>query len=395
MPCLRAVSEQPPSEPVASPVPLSSSLPMSSDLGSAVVTLALSINITSNGIHATSRCSSPAGQASLPLRLSLGEPRGFNSLPSSQPPTPQANGPCDLADLQHRLTASLNGPAPAHSPPVKEPIKEQKEPVKDGAGKEATPEAHEDVEPRPRKIDIHDLETELSKLHSSHYATVSTPIPIPVTTAPAATPTGPSPVSSPPAVSPVKTAPSRKISRFSVSVVDEKSVPEPSGPAVSPVPEDPELRALLRRHESERRELATRHERELEEFHARRKQQQQEQQQPERKPVPSPAASPPQGEKAAQPPASNPGSSPGTPTRQTKTFTDDLLRLVQDLGNKSLAEKNKKPDAVEKAPTLNQLRAASQQPSATVPPVTSPSYQLQQGHSLTHAAGTLPSADNA
>jgi hypothetical protein len=57
------------------------------DLGAAFVTVALSINITSNGIYATSRCSSPArapnsanaqgdlsvSTAAVPLKLCLGE----------------------------------------------------------------------------------------------------------------------------------------------------------------------------------------------------------------------------------------------------------------------------------------------------------------------------------
>merc|ERR1711911_435236 len=66
---------------------------------------------------------------------------------------------------------------------------------------------------------------------------------------------------------------------------------------------------------------------------------------------------------------SAPSSSPGTPTRQTKTFTDDLLRLVNDFGSKT---SDKKVDASERAPTLNELQQLQQ--------------QLQQ-HSLTQASG--------
>ena len=94
----------------------------------AFVTVALSINITSNGIYATSRCSSPArgpstghndpsalpvATAGVPLKLSLGEAgtrsAGGSSLPTSQPPTPQACPAMDtyLMDLQHKL-ASLS-----------------------------------------------------------------------------------------------------------------------------------------------------------------------------------------------------------------------------------------------------------------------------------------------
>ena len=82
-------------EPVANvPVPQSgpTQIPTTSnaagnDLGAAFVTVALSINITSNGIYATSRCSSPArapnsanaqgdlsvSTAAVPLKLCLGE----------------------------------------------------------------------------------------------------------------------------------------------------------------------------------------------------------------------------------------------------------------------------------------------------------------------------------
>ena len=212
----------------------------------------------------------------------------------------------------------------------------------------------------------------------------------------------------------------RRISRFCVSLVDEQQRAA-AAPAASAVMDDankdPELRELLLRHEQEKKALIRKHEEELASFHARRKQQQPTApQQPHPHPQPalqrqeateSPRTSSPIARSSpdhtegrgvpipataggAAGPVTNatPGSSPGTPTRQTKTFTDDLLRLVQDLGSKPGAEKSKKAggEGVEKAPTLNQLRAGANG-GAVANLQQQQQQQQQQHHSLTQTAG--------
>ena len=98
--------------------------------------------------------------------------------------------------------------------------------------------------------------------------------------------------------------------------------------------------------------------------------------------------------------SATPGSSPGTPTRQTtKTFTDDLLRLVQGLGSTEKSKNRGSGEEVVKAPTLNQLRAGvngsnvqanQQQPSSPQPQCQQ--QQQQNGHSLTQTAGIFPTS---
>ena len=202
---------------------------------------------------------------------------------------------------------------------------------------------------------------------------------------------------------PPTVTPGRRVSRFSVSVVDERSGAPPEEA------KDPELQELLLRHEQERKALARKHEEELAAFHARRKQPPPQQQTPPvqrqettesvRTPSPGARASPDHGEGRGVPIPNTPGgggggpsvanstpsSSPGTPTRQPKTFTDDLLRLVQDLGSKPGAEKSEKAGGKggEKAPTLNQLRAGATNANLQ------PQQQQQQHHSLTQTAGIL------
>lgn len=494
-----------------------------SDLGAAFVTVALSINITSNGIYATSRCSSPArvpnsnasgcdpsmgiSTTSVPLKLCIAEANaagsrtaGGNSLPTSQPPTPQACPTMDtyLMDLQHKLASlsmanNQNSSGHVHQQQQSySPESTQQLPSPSSSTKEGTPlldavahpvvvdpvdqsterPAQQQQQQRkvlPSTIDIHDLHSELSKLHSqgpghppSLLKAKETLNPCPVeastqvassTVNPVVLPTAssnppevvdepisdqilikpipvsvPAPVASttkeqkgsqtepevavaqqieqrklslPPPVPPGE----RRISRFCVSLVDEKQ-----RTATSTQPEeanrDPELRELLLRHEQEKKALIRKHEEELAAYHARRKQQAVQQQPPlqrqeatEGSRTPSPGArfSPDHGEGrvlASQSsnttitgngaPVINPtrSSSPGTPTRQTKTFTDDLLRLVQDLGNKPGTEKSKKAggEGVEKAPTLNQLRAGANGGAASL-------QQQQQHHSLTQTAG--------
>lgn len=552
-------------------------LEAASDMNSAFVTVALSINITSNGIYATSRCSSPARTsasnssdqvasssstvASGPLKLSLGEAgtrsNGGNSLPTSQPPTPQACPGMDtyIMDLQHKLldltrsqqqqqhvqqhqtspdTAQL--PSPSSSTKEGTPFPEPTAVVPTAADQvdQAVDNNRQPRKVLPSTIDIHDLETELSKLHSqgghpsmlktkdtppnpsSSGATESTsnpllqsatasppeladevipatvtvvpslPIQLPAvpilpavlptiaaTSIPAAvaaakeqkssqtepqTPAHPRKLSLPP----IQSSPGRRISRFSVSLVEEQASSS-NGPLAEVAINDPELRDILCRHEQERKALATKHEEELAAYRAKIKsslpslpvgptqsphQQQMPQQPPPAQPAkqvhPSPqpqlqrqeatemaARTPSPGARTSPDPSepmgccfpipnnnsslsgsnssiggsggggsgggvgngngngqvtlnSTPSSSPGTPTRQTKTFTDDLLRLVQDLGSKPGTEKSKKAggEGVEKAPTLNQLRAG-----ATLS--ANQQQQQQQHHSLTHSAGIL------
>lgn len=528
--------------PVGQTAPCAAANVAGNDLGAAFVTVALSINITSNGIYATSRCSSPArvpnnnnasgdqsmgvSTASVPLKLCIAEanaagsrPAGGNSLPTSQPPTPQTCPTMDtyLMDLQHKL-ASLsmtnNNPNPsAHLQQQHQnysPDSTQQLPSPSSSTKEGTPllepvvhpsvvvdqvdQATENNRPAqqqqrkvlPSTIDIHDLHSELSKLHSQgpghppsllkakealnpcptealatvassaanpvvQPATASNPPEVVDEAPPDKTVIKPIPVSVGPSVTPVASAPTttkeqkssqtepelsvaqqpqqqrklslpppvppgeRRISRFCVSLVDEKQRTAASG-----LPEeankDPELRELLLRHEQEKKALIRKHEEELAAFHARRKQQSAVQQQSQPHPLqrqeategsrtPSPGAScnpdfgegrglPTQNSNAtaaangASGPVPNPtrSSSPGTPTRQTKTFTDDLLRLVQDLGSKPGAEKSKKAggEGVEKAPTLNQLRAGANGGAAAS---LQQQQQQQQHHSLTQTAG--------
>ena len=539
------------------------------DLGSAFVTVALSINITSNGIYATSRCSSPArapngsnaqgdpavSTASVPLKLCLGETNttgsrtaGGNSLPTSQPPTPQACPTMDtyLMDLQHKLASlsmannSSNATSHVQQQPQQQsysPEATQQLPSPSSSTKEGTPsldhlnhpsvvvdqvdQAAESNRPAqqqqqrkvlPSTIDIHDLHSELSKLHSqgtghppallkakepetklNTITTEASAVPPPTTTNPVAqvtssqtsdvvddhpqTPTEqpqpsfkaiPVPVAQIPVVAPV-TAPAtavpaisttrtttkeqkssqtephlivaqqplqrklslpppapaggRRISRFCVSLVDEqqRAATPNSGMLPEDANKDPEFRELLLRHDQEKKALIRKHEEELAAFHARRKQQQPTPQQQQPHPVPSlhrqeatessrtpsPGArsSPDHSEGRGVPipnssstatasgilhgPVNNatPGSSPGTPTRQTKTFTDDLLRLVQDLGSKPGIEKSKKAggEGVEKAPTLNQLRAGAN--GGAVANLQQQQQQQQQHHSLTQTAG--------
>ena len=220
----------------------------------------------------------------------------------------------------------------------------------------------------------------------------------------------------------------RRISRFCVSLVDEQQKATTTAPSSAMLPEDankdPELKELLLRHEQEKKALIRKHEEELASFHARRKQQQptpQQQQQPP--PLPAPSLQRQEATESSRTPSpgarsspdhtegrgvpipnssttaiasgalnasvngATPGSSPGTPTRQTKTFTDDLLRLVQDLGSKPGIEKSKKAggEGVEKAPTLNQLRAGAN--GGAVANLQQQQQQQQQHHSLTQTAG--------
>ena len=458
----------------------------------AFVTVALSINITSNGIYATSRCSSPArgpstghndpsalpvATAGVPLKLSLGEAgtrsAGGSSLPTSQPPTPQACPAMDtyLMDLQHKL-ASLSMAGNPQQQQQQQSSPDTQLPSPSSISKEGTPlmdpalhtvadqvdQAAESSRPRkvlPSTIDIHDLETELSKLHSQggHPSLLKVKEPTPLnpstsdqpanppiqTSSPPeaaideqpplpATAADPLPKATPPVAAlankeqkgsqtepqvsapprklslPPTVTPGRRVSRFSVSVVDERSGAPPEEAKI------PELQELLLRHEQERKALARKHEEELAAFHARRKQpppqqpnpppvQRQETTESVRTPSPGARASPDHGEGRGVPIPNTPGgggggpsvanstpsSSPGTPTRQPKTFTDDLLRLVQDLGSKPGAEKSEKAGGKggEKAPTLNQLRAGATNANLQ------PQQQQQQHHSLTQTAGIL------
>ena len=433
---------------------------------------------------------------------------GFNSLPSSHPPTPQAVPAVDtyLMDLQHKL-ASLSMASSNQQQPTTTGYQHQPSEASAGipqlpspsSSKESTPQMGADpsgtqqssvaaavapppdqvdqaataspAEPStsskptqrkvlPSTIDIHDLETELAKLHShGKVKETSAPPPeiVPVQAAAAPLPAATSspaelvvevdPTAEPQAV--VKAAPAppevvptvpavltvateqkaiqtepqqqlqlpgvpppsgRKVSRFCVSLVDEKVGPDQPLPpsldepqrqideissAVAAAANDPELRQLLVRQETERKALARKHEEELAAFHAQRKLHQQQQQQQQqssqetsRTPSPGAAAVRP-GSAAGQNPTvassstsqSSPNSVPGTPTRQAnRTFTDDLLRLVQDLGTKGGLDKNKQTgdgsDKV-KAPTLNQLRSAGGGGGGT----------NSNNHSLTQTAG--------
>lgn len=495
-----------------------------SDVGQAFVTVALSINISANGVYATSRCSSPARTASsaasgadpalcsssiasVPLKLALGEAGGMrsgvNSLPSSHPPTPQAVPAVDtyLMDLQHKL-ASLSmansqqqQPSSIHpqgdqaAPQLPSPTSSTKEgspqltmtdpPVALGPAPGPAPPDQVDqaagaaaVENKPLRkvlpstIDIHDLETELAKLHSQGKVKEVPPVPAegstgsttpavtavtltpPVGGLPATTTTTTTVLSSPPepvvieaaepgameprpksppeapaipavmahvateqkaiqtepqqvllqpTAAPAAQPPGRKISRFSVTLVDEKVGPDQPLPQLPPqgeeVANDPELQELLARQETERKALARKHEDELAAFRARRKLQLHQPVHPQQLPrsqetsrTPSPGSGRPTssnaGHQSSSTNCSTPNSSvPGTPTRQAnRTFTDDLLRLVQDLGNKAGLEKNKTAgDGGEKAkaPTLNQLRAGGTGTGTG-----------SNGHSLTQTAGT-------
>ena len=502
-------------------LPASATAVTSNDFGSAIVTLALSINISANGgVYATSRCSSPvrvpssqhsAGtESSAPqsLKLSLGEAvanqranavSGFSSLPSSHPQTPQATPAVDnyLMDLQHKLASlSMTNTNNMQQQSVQQqPLPDSQLASPSSSTKESSPQASVEAvsvvtdqvdqatDPKPRKvlpstIDIHDLETELAKLHSQgghsllkvkessgQVQQISSPpeladsehvepSQLPVKPASiAVSSTSEQKISQTESTSTTATSPGtliasttappagRRVSRFSVCLVEERASPT----AVAD-DNDPELKELLGKQEQERKALAKKHEEELALFHLRRKQQQQQQrlqqsQQQKREETlprtPSPPGARSNNTSATEStdqqnfcsrgipsPTSNqsttgsntsggspvnslvnsatPGSSPGTPTRQTtKTFTDDLLRLVQDLGSKSGAEKNKirgNGEEAVRAPTLNQLRAgvngsivqANQQQSSSTAPQSQ--CQQQNSHSLTQTAGIFPSS---
>ncbi len=465
-------------------------VPTTSDMaaGQTFVTVALSINISANGLYASSRCTSPSraggaaipaidsgthcgvAGASVPLKLCLGDPgsrSGFSSLPSSHPQTPQAGTAVDtsLMDLHHKLTSlsMTNNIQPQQHPAevapqqLPSPTSSAKEGIVQAVIDPSPPSAAAQVVPvptagdqvdqsngdgskQPRKvlpstIDIHDLEAELSKLHSRYKevptsaeagavsaqpstSTASPPEPIeeeqhhpapidpkevvPVAKEQKAIQTEPVPeVEKPTELIPPNAAPpGRRVSRFSVSLVDEKSRPSPV-PEPQPVQdlEDPELRELLTRHEMERKELAKKQDEELSSFHARRKQQLQQQlqqQQQMRNQVASRTPSPGavvQPVKVEQPTVN--GSVPGTPTRTAnRTFTEDLLRLVQDLGSKTGAGEKAEGGEKAKAPTLNQLRATTNGCSSNSTGGSSSggssNSSSNNSHSLTQTAGIFP-----
>jgi len=437
------------------------------------VTVALSINIsTSGGIYATSSCcQSPrekfSGQtrptsrltspeatvtasSHVPLKLALGST--LSSQPSSQPPTPQDTS---LMDLHQKLTSlSMANQQQAQQQSPDQTLLSPSS-TKEFCVNEALPDqVDQGLVDRPRKVlpstidTLHDLDEELSKLHSQggpllKVKEVSQPVAaqnapqpdaqpaeapevappsiqtesahVPLVEAPAVEPEKKEAVSNPlPATGLAPPAPEastdagrcRKISRFQVSLVEEREASAASAPssgsapsaapvsAPSPAPssassetsptstasaatadafkDDPELRELLQRQEKERKELARRHQEELTAFYARhRNQRTPPHPQPPVAPLrrtPSPitrsGGSPEHTEihgvpiactSAASAVVATPGSSPGTPTRQTKTFNEDLFRLV-DLSPKVPAQKN---ETSEKAPTLNQLRSAA------------------------------------
>lgn len=475
-------------QPTAAPAvvqAIAPAVPTTSDIaaGQTFVTVALSINISANGLYASSRCTSPSraggaavpaidsgthcgvAGASVPLKLCLGEAgarSGFNSLPSSHPQTPQAGTAVDtsLMDLHHKLTSlsMTNNSQPQQHPAevapqqLPSPTSSAKEVIAQAVSDPAPPNAAAQVVPvpaagdqvdqsngdaskQPRKvlpstIDIHDLEAELSKLHSRYkevptsveagtvcaqpsISTTSPPEPIeeeqhhpapidpkevvPVAKEQKAIQTEPvAEVEKPTELMPPNAAPpGRRVSRFSVSLVDEKSRPTP---AAEPQPiqdlEDPELRELLTRHEMERKALAKKQDEELSSFHARRKQQLQQQQQQMRNQVASRTPSPgavAQPVKVEQPTVN--GSAPGTPTRTAnRTFTEDLLRLVQDLGSKTGGGEKAEGGEKAKAPTLNQLRATTNGSSNSTGSSSggSSNSSSNNSHSLTQTAGIFP-----
>ena len=459
------------------------------------VTVALSINIsTSGGIYATSSCcQSPrekfSGQtrptsrltspeatvtasSHVPLKLALGSTL-TSSQPSSQPPTPQDTS---LMDLHQKLTSlSMANQQQSPDQTLLSPSS-----TKEFCVAEALPDqVDQGLVDRPRKVlpstidTLHDLDEELSKLHSQggpllKVKEVSQPVAAQNTPQADAQPPEAAEVA-PPSIQtesvhvPLVEAPSveqekkeavsnllpvpgltppapeasadagrfRKISRFQVSLVEERETSAASAPssgsalssgpvsAPSPAPssassktsptstasaatadafkDDPELRELLQRQEKERKELARRHQEELTAFYARhRNQRTPPHPQPPVTPLrrtPSPitrsGGSPEHTElhgvpigctSAASAVVPTPGSSPGTPTRQTKTFNEDLFRLV-DLSPKVPAQKN---ETSEKAPTLNQLRSAA---GASGVSNGTPVVASNQ-HSLTQIAGT-------
>ena len=127
----------------------------------AFVTVALNIKITSNGIYATSRCSSPArgpstghnandpsalpvATAGVQLKLPLDEAgtrsAGGSNLPTSQPPTPQTCPAMDTysMDLQHKL-ASLSMAANSQQQQQQQSSPDTQLPSPSSISKEGTP----------------------------------------------------------------------------------------------------------------------------------------------------------------------------------------------------------------------------------------------------------------
>ena len=356
-----------------------------------------------------------------PLRLPLGDlvARGYPNSPTSQPTTPLAVPTADIMDLQQKLASLSTSGGQQVSPDA---TLSSPSSSKESDAPEEVAEQQRQRKVLPSTIDFYGLEQELSKLHSQGGPQLKVKDTGALATASVGTQ---SDLCAQVGQESVKTAaadatvsanqcddgakipsqPSvRKISRFSVSIVKDES--ESKDNQSLNETKDPELLLLLQKQDLERKALARKHEEEIASFHARQKQQQKETP-PASSSVtrtPSPSTSPettlgsigkcdaescdvggiPIPSRSAvgsAPPSSVPSSSPGTPTRTTKTFTDDLLRLVQDLGSKTPP---KKSEATEKPPTLNQLRSGSISSMSTSPG--SNSNPLNQ-HSLTKIAG--------